>query len=44
MITLPLYVIEKVNNTWELYQTVDCITWTFETKSECEIKLKELCK
>lgn len=39
---LPKYIIEKVNNVWGLYSTVDCITYCFDTRLEAEDKLKIL--
>lgn len=42
MIALPEYVIERVNNVWELYQTVECVTFEFPTREEAEEALKTL--
>jgi hypothetical protein len=41
---LPEYVIERVGSVWELYQTVDCVTFQFETRYEAEEALKILDK
>jgi hypothetical protein len=40
--TLPKYIIERVNGLWELYQTDTCFIWSFDTRTEAEDKLKLL--
>ena len=42
MITLPLFIIEKVGSIWELYNTLEVVTFEFPTKAEAEEALKLL--
>lgn len=39
---LPLYVIERVENRWELYNTLEIVTFEFNTRTEAEQALKLL--
>lgn len=42
MITLPLFIIEHNNGRWELYNTLECVTFEFDTRIEAEQALKLL--
>lgn len=44
MITLPEYIIEHINGKWELYNTLEVVTFEFPTKEEAEQALKLLTK